>query len=364
MARKNHTFYFAERPVGEIVPGRTFNYVEADAPTAEELKDGQVLVETLYLSLDPAMRGWLQEFRSYMPPVAIGDRMRGDIVGRVLASKSSKAKEGDLVYSFAGWTEMLILDESNINVLKLPPGAKPTHALGVLGLTGLTAYFGLSKIGQPKPGDTVVVSGAAGAVGSVAGQLARIMGAKHIVGIAGSEEKCKLLTEELGFDAAINYKSPTFREDFSKAVPDYINVFFDNVGGEVLETALHLAAPFSRFVMCGSISGYNKFAEGTDGIPEIAGVRNLYRVITHRVRMEGFIFTDFLQEVPEARAQLAQWLAEGEIKAKETIVKGGLKVADTAINQLFTGGNTGKLIVEVKPYEEVSNSSVINQCFQ
>ncbi|KAI1804486.1 NAD(P)-binding protein [Daldinia bambusicola] len=359
MARKNHTFHFAERPTGEIIPGRTFKYVETDAPTAEDLKDGQVLIETLYLSLDPTMRSWLQEFRSYMPPVAIGETMRGNAVSRVLASKSSKAKEGDLVFGFTGWTEVVIVDESKIKVLNLPPGVKPSHALGVLGLTGLTAYFGLKKIGQPKPGDTVVISGAAGATGSVAGQLARIMGAKHVVGIAGSEEKCKLLTEELGFDVALNYKSPTFKEDFNKAVPDYINVYFDNVGGEILEMALHMAAPFSRFVMCGSISGYNKFGEQTDGIPDITGVRNLYRVTTQRVRMEGFIVLDHSGEFPEAQAQIGQWLVEGKLKAKETIVKGGLKMADTAISQLFTGGNTGKLVVEVKPYEEVIPKSRI-----
>ncbi|KAI0849503.1 NAD(P)-binding protein [Daldinia vernicosa] len=353
MARKNHSFHLAERPEGDIIPGRTFKYVETDAPTADQLKDGQVLVETLYLSLDPAMRSMLHDFRSYMPPVAIGELMRGGIVGRVLASKSSKAKAGDLIYSFAGWTEVIILDDEKFETLNLPTGTKVTDALGGLGLTGLTAYFGIKKIGQPKPGETVVVSGAAGATGSVAGQIAKIWGAR-VVGIAGSEEKCRILTEELGFDVALNYKSPTFRDDFIKATPNFIDVYFDNVGGEILEMALEQAAVHSRFVMCGSVSGYNKLGQGPGGLPGITGIRNLLQVTVQRIRMEGFVVIDYASEFKEAQQQLGQWMVEGKVKTKETIVKGGLKVAETAIGQLFTGGNTGKLIVEVKPYDEVS----------
>ncbi|KAI0122456.1 NAD(P)-binding protein [Daldinia grandis] len=355
MARKNHSFHLAERPEGEIIPGRTFNYIETDAPTADDLKDGQVLIETLYLSLDPGTRSMLHDFRSYMTPVAIGDLMRGGIIGRVLASKSSKAKAGDLVSSFSGWTEVVIVEDSKFDVLNLPTGLKVTDALGGLGLTGLSAYFGLKKIGQPKPGDTVVVSGAAGATGSVAGQIAKIWGAR-VVGIAGSDEKCKLLTEELGFDVALNYKSPTFRDDFTKATPNFIDVYFDNVGGEILEMALDRAAVHSRFVMCGSISSYNKLSQGPADVFDTTGIRNLLRVIVQRIRMEGFIVIDYSSEFKEAQKQVGQWIVEGKVKTKETIVKGGLKVAETAIGNLFNGGNTGKLIVEVKPYEEVSDS--------
>ncbi|KAI8958021.1 NAD(P)-binding protein [Daldinia sp. FL1419] len=351
MARKNHSFHLAERPSGDIIPGKTFKYVETDAPTADQLQDGQALVETLYLSLDPAMRSMLHDFRSYRPAVAIGELMSGSIIGRVLASKSSKAKEGDLIFSFAGWTEVIILDDKKFEVLDLPAGVKVTEALGSLGLTGLTAYFGVKKIGQPKPGETFVVSGAAGATGSVAGQVAKIWGAR-VVGIAGSDEKCKILTDEFGFDVALNYKSPTFREDFEKATPNYIDVYFDNVGGEILEMALERGAKHARFVMCGSISGYNKLGQGPNGVPGIPGIRNLLRLTVQSSRMEGFIVTDFLSEWDEARKELRKWLVEGKIKTRETIVKGGLKVAETAIGELFTGGNIGKLIVEVKPLEQ------------
>ncbi|KAI1505173.1 hypothetical protein F5X99DRAFT_369851 [Biscogniauxia marginata] len=344
MGRENHTFVLAERPKTDIIPGQTFRLETAPAPTADQLKDGEILVEALYLSLDPAMRGWLNDARSYVPPVAIGERMRGAAITRVLASKSPKVKEGDLVNASCGWTEVAIVNEKQFEVIKLPEGAKVTDALGVLGMTGLTAYFGLSKIGNPKAGDTVVVSGAAGATGSVAGQICKLKGAR-VVGIAGSDDKCAWLTSELGFDAALNYKSPTFKQDLAKATPDYIDLYWDNVGGEILEAALGRAATRARFVMCGSISGYN--APGKQG----RGIPNLFMVTAQRIRMEGFIVFDYAAEYDGAREELARWLAEGKLRRKETIVRGGLEVADTAIKHLFEGKNTGKLLVEVKPYE-------------
>ncbi|KAI2463533.1 hypothetical protein F4781DRAFT_437331 [Annulohypoxylon bovei var. microspora] len=347
MARKNLTFHLAERPSGDIVPGKTFNLVETDAPTASDLKDGQILVETIYLSLDPAMRTWLYDMRSYIPPVAIGEKMRGGSISRVLASKSPKAKEGELVIARSGWTEVAVVGEAEFDPIELPKGAQITDAIGAVGMTGMTAYFGLKEIGKPKPGETVVVSGAAGATGSVVGQIAKINGAR-VVGLAGSDDKCRVLTEELGFDVALNYKSPTFAEDFVKATPDYIDVYWDNVGGEILEKALARAAVRSRFVMCGSISRYNGLGKETPGI------RNLFVVVTQRIRMEGFIVFDYRDQHPEAKRQLGEWIAQGRLKNKETIVKGGLKVADTAISDLFSGGNTGKLLVEVKPIDEVS----------
>ncbi|KAI1210131.1 uncharacterized protein F4807DRAFT_423914 [Annulohypoxylon truncatum] len=349
MARKNLTFHLAERPKGNIVPGKTFNLVETDAPTADDLKDGQLLVENIYLSLDPAMRTWLYDIRSYTPPVAIGEKMRGGAIARVLASKSSKAKEGEFVFARSGWTEVAVVGEAEFDTIDLPKGTQLTHAIGAAGMTGLTAYFGLTEIGKPKAGETVVVSGAAGATGSVVGQIAKINGAR-VVGLAGSDEKCKVLTEELGFDVALNYKAPTFAEDFVKATPDYIDVYWDNVGGDILEKALARAAPHSRFVICGGISGYNSLDQ------ENHGIRNIFQVITQRIRMEGFIVFDYRDRYPEGKKQLGQWIAEGKLKAKETIVKGGLKVADAAMSSLFDGGNTGKLLVEVKPIdqEEVS----------
>lgn len=344
MARKNLTFHLAERPKADIVPGKTFNLVETDAPTANDLKDGEVLVENIYLSLDPAMRTWLYDVRSYVPPVAIGEKMRGGCIARVLASKGSKIKEGDYVFVWSGWTEVAVAKEAEVSLIDLPKGTRLTDGIGAAGPTGMTAYFGMRDIGQPKAGETVVVSGAAGATGSVVGQIAKIHGAR-VIGLAGSDEKCKVLTEELGFDVALNYKSPTFKDDFVKATPDFIDVYWDNVGGEILEMALDRAATKSRFVMCGSISRYNNLERTT-------GIRNIHIVTLQRVRMEGFIVLDFHKDFPEAKKQLGQWIAEGKLKGKETIIKGGLKAADTAMSNLFNGGNTGKLLVEIKPVDQ------------
>ncbi|RYP10006.1 hypothetical protein DL764_000935 [Monosporascus ibericus] len=349
MTRENLTYVLAERPKNNIIPGKTFKAERGPAPTADDLKDGEILVEALYLSLDPAMRPWLNDTRSYVPPVAIGEKMRGAALSRVLASRNPAAKPGDLVTAMCGWTEVAVVNAKAFEVVPLPPaGARPTDAIGVLGITGLTAYFGLLKIGDPKPGDTVVVSGAAGATGSVVGQIAKLKGAR-VIGIAGSDDKCAWLRDELGFDAALNYHSPNFSRELRDATPDFINVYFDNVGGEILELALGRAATRARFVMCGSISGYN-----TGGAK---GIRNLAQVIQQRVRMEGFIVFDFAAEYAEARRELGQWLAEGKIKRKETIVKGGLPEAEKAVNMLFEGKNQGKLMVEVKALDEAGGAS-------
>lgn len=210
------SIHLAQRPKANVVPGETFTQKTSPAPTASDLKDGQLLVETLYLSLDPAMRGWLSDERSYLPPVQIGEVMRGGSVCRVLASKSSKFQAGDLVTTFtAGWREVAIVKDSDANNVVLPPKGQVTDALGVLGMTGLTAYFGMMTVGLPKKGETVVVTAAAGATGSVAGQIAKILGAR-VVGIAGGEEKRKWL-EEVGFDVALDYKDPDFRKKFKEA---------------------------------------------------------------------------------------------------------------------------------------------------
>lgn len=230
MSRQNLTVVLAERPKGAIIPGKTFRQVSTPAPKAEDLKDGQILIETLYLSLDPAMRGWLDDVRSYVPPVQIGEVMRGSTIARVLASRSPRASAGDLVIASTGWREVAVAGPKDFETaadVPLPRNGKVTDLQGVLGMTGLTAYFGMSKIGCPRPGETVVISGAAGATGSVAAQMAKIAGAR-VVGLAGSDEKCAWLEKELGFDVCLNYKDPEFRRKFKEATPKYIDVYFDN----------------------------------------------------------------------------------------------------------------------------------------
>jgi len=340
MAHQNVSVVLAERPLEDIIPGKTFTRKVEPAPTAADLKDGEILVESLYLSLDPAMRGWLRDQRSYLPPVQIGEVMRGVTVARVLASKSSRAKEGDIVVSYSGWREVAILNEKQFDPpFPLPSNSKITDLIGVFGTTGLTAYFGLEKIGNVKPGDTVVVSGAAGATGSIVGQIAKLKGAR-VVGIAGSEAKLKWLTEELGFDAALNYKDANFKAKFKEATPKFIDVYWDNVGGEILDMALGRANKSARFVMCGGISQYNAAT--------VQGPKNINNVIAMRIRLEGFIVMDYRSEYDQGREQLAKWVAEGKLKSKETIVKGGLEAAEQALVDLFRGANTGKLLVEIK----------------
>ncbi|KAK7422829.1 hypothetical protein QQX98_001391 [Neonectria punicea] len=344
MARENLTITLAERPTADIIPGQTFAQKTDAAPTADELKDGQILVETLYLSLDPAMRGWLRDVRSYLPPVKIGETMRGSTVCRVLASKSKQAAEGDIVVGHTGWTQVAILPEGRFEPAALFPGAsEPQDLLSALGLTSVTAWVGMSQIGDPKPGETVVVSGAAGATGSVAGQIAKIKGAR-VVGICGSDEKCKWLTEELGFDVALNYKAEDFKQKFNEATPKYIDVYFDNVGGDILDMCLLRAKEHSRFVECGNVSQYNA--------AKPQGPRYFSQIITMRIRLQGFIVFDHAAKFPTARAELAQWIADGKLKKSETIVKGGLKSAEQALVNLYKGINTGKLLVEVKDPRE------------
>lgn len=344
MARENTTIVLNERPTDEIILNKTFAAKTAPIPTAADLQDGQILVEVLYLSLDPAMRGWLADKRSYLPPVAVGATMRGSTVARVLASKSKLAAEGDLVSAFAGWTEYAILPDGAFEPAKsFPSFKKPQDLLSALGTTGVTAWVGMTTIGQPKAGETVVVSGAAGATGSVAGQIAKINGAK-VVGIAGSEEKRKYLVEELGFDIGLNYKDPDFKKKFYEATPDHIDVYFDNVGGEILDLALSNANPKARFVECGMISQYNT--------SKPVGPKNIAQVVAMRIRMEGFIVLDHREKFPQARAELGKWLADGKLKTTETVVKGGIRAAEQALIDLYKGINTGKLLVEIKNPDE------------
>ncbi|PHH87652.1 hypothetical protein CDD83_8586 [Cordyceps sp. RAO-2017] len=340
MSRENVSFVLAERPKAEIVPGQTLQRKVSPAPQADDLRDGQILVEVLYLSLDPAMRGWMSGARSYIPPVEVGAVMRGYTACRVLASRSALAAVGDYVSAQAGWTERAVLSDGQFTPAEQFPGLQqPQEMLSVLGGTGLTAWLGMITIGDPKPGELVVVSAAAGATGSVAGQIAKIKGAR-VVGICGSDDKCDWLTRDLGFDAALNYKADDFKDRFAAATRDYIDVYFDNVGGEILDMCLAQAKPHARFVMCGGISQYNA--------KERHGPANIQKVITMRIRMQGFIVFDHQDAWPQARKELSAWLAQGRLKKNETIIKGGLASAEHALLDLFKGVNKGKLIVEVK----------------
>ncbi|OAL38156.1 hypothetical protein AYO20_02608 [Fonsecaea nubica] len=350
MAPTYKTVVLAKRPKDNIVPGETFKLVTNNpTPSADDLKDGEVLFETNYLSIDPAMRGWLNNTRSYIAPVQIGEVMRGGCIGTIKASKNPQFPVGSFATAMAGWTEYKICKADELHRVVVPKGGRLTDGMSVLGGTGLTAYFGIIDVGKVKAGDFVVVSGAAGATGSVVGQIAKLKGAT-VLGIAGSDDKCRWLTEELGFDGALNYKDKDFAKKFRAATKNLIDVYFDNVGGEILDMALARAKEHARFVMCGGISQYNS--------SKPQGPKNYLMIISMRIRMEGFIVFDYAKEFPRALKDLAQWLAEGKIKRKETIVKGGLDQAENALRDLYQGLNTGKLLVEVKPVNEQVRASL------
>jgi len=348
MAPTYKTVVLAQRPKDKIVAGETFKLVKDNA-YPDSLKEGEVLFRPHYLSIDPAMRGWLNDTRSYIPPVQVGEVMRGQAIGVVEESKSPSFPRGSYATGTVGWTELKVCKASELERVVVPKGGRLTDGLSVLGMTGLTAYFGILDVGRVRPGDFVVVSGAAGATGSVVGQIAKLKGAT-VLGIAGGDDKCRWLKHELGFDDALNYKDPNFAKKFRASTKNLIDVYFDNVGGEILDMALSRAKPHARFVMCGGISQYNTSR------PQ--GPKNYLMIISMRIRMEGFIVFDFAKEYPRALRDLAQWLSEGKIKRKETIVPGGLEKAESALRDLYDGVNTGKLMVEVKPLDEKLKASL------
>ncbi|KAL8669619.1 MAG: hypothetical protein Q9168_005794 [Polycauliona sp. 1 TL-2023] len=335
----------AKRPKDVIVPSETFSVKTDDIPKAADLKDGEVLFQSLYLSLDPAMRGWMNDTRSYVPPVQINETMRGACIGIIKASKSPTYPTGSYATGTVGWTEYAIFPDKALTKTTIPQNGKLTDSLGVLGMTGLTAYFGILSVGQVKAGDFVVISGAAGATGSVVGQIAKLKGAR-VLGIAGSEDKVGWLKGELGFDDALNYKDKDFASKFKEATKDHIDVFFDNV----LDLALSRAKAHARFVICGAISQYNS--------AKPQGPKNYLNIISQRIRMEGFIVFDYASQYPQALTELAQWLSEGKIQRKETIVQGGLEKAGEALVSLYEGSNTGKLLVEVFPHEQTAKANL------
>lgn len=335
------TYVFAKRPAGEVVPGETFRPETVPAPTEADLQEGDVLLETHYVSLDPSMRTWLKNKPGYLPPLQIGDTMRSVGAGVVLASKNPAFKVGDWATGFTGWREITKLGPREALPAARLPGVTMPDLLGAVGLTGMTALLGLEKVGQPKAGDLVVVSGAAGATGSIVGQICKLKGCR-VVGIAGSSEKCAWL-KELGYDVALNYKDSDFREQFLEATKDKIDVYWDNVGGEILDLALGQAKLYGRIVACGSISTYN-----SEGEAAAQSLKNLSQITLQRLKMQGFIIVDYGAEFAGAAKQLATWLSEGKIQSRNTVVKGGLEKAEYALVDLFKGINTGKLVVEVK----------------
>ncbi len=339
--RRNRQWRVKSLPHGRIRP-EDFEFVEDAVP---EIRDGEMLLRSIYLSLDPANRGWLSGRRTYVAPVQAGDVMRGATVGVVEDSRLEGYSAGDLVLCAIGWQDYAVSDGKGVT--KIPSGPLPLTAhLGLLGHIGLTAYFGLLDVGKPKAGETLVVSTAAGAVGSLVSQIGKIKGCR-VVGIAGGEEKCSWLTGELGLDAAIDYKNENVAKALRAACPDGIDIYFDNVGGEILEAALSLIRERARVVICGMISQYN----ATEPVP---GPKNLIQLLAQRARMEGFIVLDYLSRASEAVGELVRWHLEGKLKYRVDVID-GLEQAPVAINRLFDGTNRGKLAVRVS--EEPSPSA-------
>ncbi len=336
--RNNGQWRLKSRPVG-MVKETDFEYIEE--PLAD-LSANQFLVRNLYFAFEPAMRGWLNDVKSYVPPVAIGEVMRASTVGQVVESNNPDFQPGDYVQGMLGWQEYAVTDGTPGvmgAVNKVPEGIPPYLVLSALGGTGLTAYFGLLDVGQPEPGDVVVVSGAAGATGSVAGQIAKIKGASKVVGIAGGPEKCAWLTNDLGFDAAIDYKSEDVKARLEAECPKGINVFFDNVGGDILDAALLNMAMNGRVVLCGGISSYNE-----EDLPP--GPKNYMQLVIRRCRMEGFIVIDYMDRAGEAIADLSAWIASGQIKHGEDIQEGIENTPKTFL-RLFEGKNKGKQLLKI-----------------
>ncbi len=334
-AGTNRRLVLAERPSG-MVDATTVRLEQEPVP---EPGPAAALIRVRYLSIDPTIRTWMNDAPGYLPAIRIGEVVRGGGIGEVVSTTSERYHVGDVVFGMTGWQDYAVADEATAAMQVIPPGIDPLAALSVFGVTGMTAYFGLLDVGRLAEGDTVVVSGAAGATGSVVGQLARINGAGRVVGIAGTEEKCTWLVDELGFDAAVNYRTQNVAAALREHCPRGIDLYFDNVGGEILDICLGQLAMKGRVVLCGAISTYNDV-----GPPK--GPGNYRNLIVIRGRMEGFLVLDYLDRFPEAQMAMAGWVADGRILHSEHVVE-GLERAPEALNLLFTGGNTGKVIVRV-----------------
>ncbi|RFU32917.1 hypothetical protein B7463_g3412, partial [Scytalidium lignicola] len=347
MTFTNTQLIYARTPAPTIIPDLSNGtFTLKTEQISETIPDDKVIVRVHHLSLDPAMRHWLTAQRSYIEPVQLGEVMRCQASAQIIAvgrGLKDRFKKGDWIIAMTGCQEYALLTAEEIQFRNaILPGSRPSDSLSILGDTLLTAYFGIIEVSKVKRGDTVVISGAAGATGIMAGQIAKLKGAK-VIGIAGSQEKCEFLVNELGLDAAINYKDQDWAEKLKAAVlPGYIDVYFDNVGGEVLDNCLRLAARNSRFTICGNISQYN--AEKPRGPSNI--------IQTQRITMKGFIVFDYIPQFSKALEELRQWLQEGRIQRKEYIISGGLKAVPQGLVGLFAGVNTGKMMVEVASQSE------------
>ncbi|HZP12651.1 MAG TPA: NADP-dependent oxidoreductase [Nevskiaceae bacterium] len=330
----NRKWVLKERPRG--LPGR--EHFDLETESLPELADNQILVRNLYLSCDPAQRSWLAR-DTYVPKIAIGETMRAGGTGKVVASRNPRFREGDVVSGMFGWQDYAITDGTGfVPVTKLPSGVPIDVSMSALGLTGLTAYYGMLEVGEVRAGQNVLVTGAAGATGSVAAQLAKIKGAR-VVGVAGGAAKCAWLTGELGLDAAIDYRAENVAQRLKELFPKGIDVFFDNVGGDVLEQALLRLSVGGRVVLCGMISNYNDL----DATPPL---ENWSKLFVNRGRVQGILVTDFAPHFARASGELAQWLGEGKLKSRVDIVD-GLENAPDALRRLFTGENFGKQLVRL-----------------
>ncbi len=337
MAETNRTWFLKKRPVGNVAEGDLELVERPLAPLGE----GEVRVRTVYLSLDPTNRIWMSDMDAYMPPVGIGEPMRGGSIGIVTESRHPDLAEGDIANTgLAHWADYNQGPGAQMNKLPQLPGIPLTAFMGPLGATGMTAYFGLMDIGRPQPGETVVVSAAAGAVGSMVGQIAKIEGCR-VVGIAGSDDKCRWLTETAGFDAAINYRSEDVSAALDRHCPNGIDINFENVGGAIMDAVIARLNDFSRMPLCGLISTYN----ATEPVP---GPYTFANFLMRRTLVKGFIVIDYLDRFPEGIQAMAGWLMQGRIRFETDIVK-GLENAPGSLERLFTGKNLGKLVVEVSP---------------
>jgi NADPH-dependent curcumin reductase CurA len=329
----NHQVRLAARPVG-LPKDSDWSHTDEPVPTPAE---GEIVVQVTHISLDPAMRGWMNDARSYVPPVGIGEVMRAGTLGRVIASRHQRFAEGDHVAGIFGVQEYALSDGKGVQKVDTALAPLPTH-LGALGMPGLTAYFGLLDVGRPEPGQTVVVSGAAGAVGMLVGQIAKIKGCRA-VGIAGGPEKCAYVVDELGFDACLDYRGDDLRGALRAATPDRVDVYFDNVGGEILDLCLARLAFKGRVVLCGAISQYNA--------AQPAGPSNYMSLLVNRGRMEGFIVFDYARRYREGAEEMARWIGDGRLKVKEDVVRGTVADFPATLLRLFRGENLGKLILEL-----------------
>ncbi len=329
----NKKFLLAGRPIGRLISDDDFEYKEEEL---KEIEEKEVLLENLVIEFQPAQKGWMENISNYVAPLEIGDVMRCGGIARVLESKSKKFKKGEIVTGQTCWQTHAILKEEELEHIE--DESMATKYLGALGGTGLTAYFGVTKISKPKPGDTVVVTGAAGGVGSIAGQIFKIAGC-NVIGIAGGKEKCEMLLNEFGFDGAIDYKSEDISKALSKLCPNGANVLYDNVGGRILNECLAHIAMNARIAICGIISRHK-----TDN--SNFGPENYSNLIFKRATMEGFIVIDFMSEADIARKKLKQWIQDGKINCKEDIQE-GFENAPITLKRLFEGKNKGKQLLRI-----------------